>query len=220
MGNTFCATAISSYAGFWIALAITFTPGGFAIISTIESAQGPDAFYDSFAFFIFVCKPPSSSSLLRFIQVSASVLPHWLKTQTQGWFIFTTIIVIATLRSNLALFFVFFCLDLVFLLLGIGYLHRDTKGSPNISIIKAASVFSSLTAFGAWYCALAGLLNESNRYVLLSLSPFPSSAMAPSRNGFDTDQVWLSFFLVPVIHFPWSVTGRENRSRKTERATV
>ena len=118
---------------------------------------------------------------------SAFVLPYWLKTQTQGWFIFTTIIVIATLRSNLALFFVFFCLDLVFLLLGIGYLHRDAKGSPNISVIKAASLFSLLTAFAAWYCALAGLLNESNRYVLFSLSPFPSSTMTPSRNGFDTD---------------------------------
>lgn len=57
VGNTFCATAISSYAGFWIALAITFTPGGFAIISTIESAQGLGAFYDSFAFFLFVCEP-------------------------------------------------------------------------------------------------------------------------------------------------------------------
>ena len=65
VGNTFCATAISSYAGFWIALAITFTPGGFAIISTIESAQGPSAFYDSFAFFLFVCEPPSSSFLLE-----------------------------------------------------------------------------------------------------------------------------------------------------------
>lgn len=179
VGNTFCATAISSYAGFWIALAITFTPGGFAIISTIETAQGPSAFYDSFAFFIFVCEPPSSFLFLRFIPGSAFVPPYWLKTQTQGWFIFTTVIVIATLRSNLALFFVFFTLDLVFLLLGIGYLHRDAEGGPNISVIKAASLFSLLTAFAAWYCALAGLLNESNRYVLLSLSPSPPAPWLP-----------------------------------------
>lgn len=179
VGNTFCATAISSYAGFWIALAITFTPGGFAIISTIESAQGPSAFYDSFAFFLFVCEPPSSSFFLRLIPGSAFVLPYWLKTQTQGWFIFTTVIVIATLRSNVALFFVFFTLDLVFLLLGIGYLHRDAKGSPNISVIKAGSLFSLLTAFAAWYCALAGLLNESNRYVLLSLPPSSPAPWLP-----------------------------------------
>lgn len=76
VGNTFCATAISSYAGFWIALAITFTPGGFAIISTIESAQGIGAFYDSFAFFLFVCEPPSSSLFFRFIPASAFVLPY------------------------------------------------------------------------------------------------------------------------------------------------
>lgn len=61
VGNTFGATALSSYGGFWIAIAITFTPGGFAIISTIEGEQGPGAFYDSFAFFIFVSEPPSSS---------------------------------------------------------------------------------------------------------------------------------------------------------------
>lgn len=54
VGNTFGATALSSYGGFWIAIAITFTPGGFAIISAIEGEQGPGAFYDSFAFFIFV----------------------------------------------------------------------------------------------------------------------------------------------------------------------
>ncbi|MCJ1347778.1 hypothetical protein MMC31_006007, partial [Peltigera leucophlebia] len=132
VGNTLCATALASYAGFWISLAITLTPGGFAIISTIETAQGPGAFYDSFAFFFF------------------------------GWFIFTTFVVVATLRSNLAFFFIFFSLDLVFLLLGIGYLHRDAKGGPNISIIKAASLFSLLTAFAAWYTAVALLLDESN----------------------------------------------------------
>lgn len=63
MGNTFGATALSSYGGFWIALAITLTPGGFAIISTIEAEQGPSAFYDSFSFFIFVSNFPPASLL-------------------------------------------------------------------------------------------------------------------------------------------------------------
>lgn len=58
VGNTFGATALSSYGGFWIAIAITFTPGGFAIISTIETEQGASAFYDSFGFFIFVSNAP------------------------------------------------------------------------------------------------------------------------------------------------------------------
>ena len=35
MGNTFGATALSSYGGFWIAYGITFTPGGFQIIESI-----------------------------------------------------------------------------------------------------------------------------------------------------------------------------------------
>lgn len=210
VGNTFCATAISSYAGFWIALAITFTPGGFAIISTIESAQGPSAFYDSFAFFLFVCKPPSSFFFLRFIPGSAFVLPYWLKTQIQGWFIFTTVIVFATLRSNLALFFVFFTLDLVFLLLGIGYLHRDAKGSPNISVIKAASLFSLLTAFAAWYCALAGLLDESNRYVLLSHPPSLSAPWLPHAMALILIKYDLASSLSPLFIFHGLSPGGRN----------
>jgi hypothetical protein len=30
----------------------------------------------------------------------------------------------------------------------------------------------------------------------------------------------LSFFVIPVMHFPWSATGMENRAKKSEKATV
>lgn len=90
MGNTFGATALSSYGGFWIALAITLTPGGFAIISTIEAEQGPSAFYDSFSFFIFVSNFPPS--LLVFekhpppgpLLLVAPAEPADLKTQSNA----------------------------------------------------------------------------------------------------------------------------------------
>jgi succinate-acetate transporter protein len=35
VGNTFGATALSSYGGFWISFAIILTPGGFDIIGTL-----------------------------------------------------------------------------------------------------------------------------------------------------------------------------------------
>lgn len=50
VGNTFSATALSSYGAFWISMAITYTPGGFKVMATLEEADGGSRgmFYDSF----------------------------------------------------------------------------------------------------------------------------------------------------------------------------
>ena len=53
---------------------------------------------------------------------------------------------------------------MAFLLLGIGYLEADAVG-PKSSCIKAGGVFGLLAAFLAWYNALAGILDDSNRYM-------------------------------------------------------
>lgn len=82
---------------------------------------------------------------------------------SQGWFIFTTLLLLATLRSTVAFFSLFFFLDLTFLLLGVGYLHRNSADAPNPPIIKAGGFFGLLTAFLAWYNAVAGILDDSNR---------------------------------------------------------
>ena len=55
-------------------------------------------------------------------------------------------------------------------------------GKPNTPIVKAGGFFALLAAFMAWYNALAGIADDSN-----------------------------SFFLVPVVHFPWSAKGKERR---------
>lgn len=54
VGNTFGATALSSYGGFWIAFGIVLTPG-FAIPASIEKVGGTASFLDSFGFFLMVC---------------------------------------------------------------------------------------------------------------------------------------------------------------------
>lgn len=152
VGNTFGATALSSYGGFWIAFAIVLTPGGFDIEAAYTAAgSGPNDFTNAFGLFLI------------------------------GWFIFTFILVMCTLRSTVAFFLLFFFLDMAFLLLGIGYLQA-TDGAPSVPIIKAGGWFGLFAAFMAWYNAFAGIADDSN-----------------------------SFFVVPVAHFPWSEKGRENR---------
>lgn len=50
-GNTFGATALSSYGGFWLSFAIILTPGGFNIVSGLGGEEAP-AFLNSFGFFL------------------------------------------------------------------------------------------------------------------------------------------------------------------------
>lgn len=56
IGNTFGATVLSSYGGFWISIAIIFIPGGFEIMPALEEAGGGTTtmFYDSFSLFLWV----------------------------------------------------------------------------------------------------------------------------------------------------------------------
>ena len=49
VGNTFGATALSSYGGFWIGTAIILTPGGFNIV-TAEATE----FDTAFGFYLMV----------------------------------------------------------------------------------------------------------------------------------------------------------------------
>lgn len=149
VGNTFGATALSSYGGFWISIAIIETPA-FAI----PAAYGTDsAFNNAFGLFFI------------------------------GWWIFTTILLLCTLRSTISFFLLFFFLDIAFLMLAISRLHQSDDGVINSHLNNAGGFFGLLAAFLAWYTALAGMIDSTN-----------------------------SFFPVPVGHFPWSETGR-NREK-------
>lgn len=119
LGNTFGATAFSSYGGFWISFAIILTPGGFEIASAYSSAGG-NMFLSALGFFLI------------------------------GWWIFTTIMLICTLRSSVAFFTLFFTLDLAFLLLAIAHFHPTDAGAPNQECLKAGGFFGLLSAFSAW----------------------------------------------------------------------
>jgi succinate-acetate transporter protein len=156
VGNTFGATALSSYGGFWLAFAIVLTPGGFEIEKslTVTASDGTTSVV------------PFANSMGLFLM---------------GWFIFTTILVFCTLRSTVAFFILFFTLDLTFLLLGIAYLLHDDAGTPNANIQKAGGFFGFLAAFAAWYNALAGLADNSNSFFVIPVAHFPWSATGRER---------------------------------------
>ncbi|GAA5924445.1 acetate uptake transporter family protein [Sporobolomyces koalae] len=127
VGNTFGATAFTSYGAFWLSFAFIISPW-----SSIAAAYGNDEamFGNALAFFLF------------------------------GWFIFTTIMTIASIRSSIALFMVFFTVDMTFLLLAISEL-----GIGNSAIIhKAGGGFGIVAAFLAWYVAAANLITPSTAF--------------------------------------------------------
>ncbi|CAG8949712.1 hypothetical protein HYFRA_00004030 [Hymenoscyphus fraxineus] len=154
VGNTFGATALSSYGGFWLSYAIISTPGGFGIAAAYTGAgKGVNDFNNALGYFLI------------------------------GWFIFTFLLVLCTLKSTVAFFMLFFTLDLAFLFLAIGHLEADATGKVYLNAQKAGGYFGLFAAFLAWYNALAGIADSSN-----------------------------SFFIIPVAHFPWSAKGRELRA--------
>jgi succinate-acetate transporter protein len=183
IGNTFGATVLSSYGGFWISLAITFIPGGFNIEGAlIEADNGsPIMFYNAFAIYLMVClsesyKPPMDGFQLSWRGRAKSTNFH------QGWFIFTFLIMLCTVKSTVAFFSLFFFVDLAILLIALGYFLPTAEGLPNPKLLEAGGLFALLGAFLAWYNAFAGIADNSN-----------------------------SFFLVPVVHFPWSEKKRNER---------
>ena len=56
IGNTFGATALSSYGGFWLSFAIVLTPGGFEIQTTLAEKGGMTMFYNSMGLYLMVSK--------------------------------------------------------------------------------------------------------------------------------------------------------------------
>ncbi|KAH0437830.1 hypothetical protein CcaCcLH18_03726 [Colletotrichum camelliae] len=157
VGNTFGATALSSYGGFWISYAILLTPNWNIIGTDGPYAANYSDHYSAVGFFL------------------------------TGWFIFTTLLLLCTLRSTVVFFLLFFTLDLAFLFLACeNYAANNGALTAMRNLQICGGTFGMLAAFLAWYCALAGIQDDSN-----------------------------SFFQVPVFHLPWSDKGREIRKAKS-----
>jgi len=116
-GNTFGATAFTSYGAFWLSFAAIFVPGT-GILDAIVKANA----------------------------VGPAVGLYLL-----GWTIFTGLMLLGTLRINMALVTVFALLFLAFLALTIGAL----AGSSAFNVL--GGWLGIVTALAAWYTALAGI---------------------------------------------------------------
>ena len=142
-GNTFGATAFCSYGGFWLAVAFSLAPL-FGGKNLAELAG----------------------------TTTATDTAHGVGLFLLGWTIFTGLMFLGTLRSNLALMAVFFFLFLTFLALTIGWLNGlPTPGSGALTWVNIGGWLGIITALLAWYTALAGIL-ESGR-ATFRLPTFP-----------------------------------------------
>lgn len=74
-------------------------------------------------------------------------------------------------------------------MLAIAYMYENSELQPNPSCVKAGGAFGLMAAFLAWYNALAGIADTSN-----------------------------SFFIIPVVHLPWSETGKKRRGKTEHQA--
>jgi len=137
VGNTFGATALSSYGGFWLAYAVIIIPG-FHVTDSYKSAKDVET---AISFFLF------------------------------GWFIFTFLMLVATLRHSVVFIFLFFTLDMAFLFLALGAYTGNSKCSV------AGGYFGLFAAFAAWYAAIAQILTSDNSYFTLPMVSLQKKAI-------------------------------------------
>jgi len=135
-GNTFGATAFTSYGGFWLSYATIFIPGS-GVLSAYENES---ELHSALGFYLAV------------------------------WFIFTAIMTVGALRSNLGLVLLFFFLTMTFMFLMIG------EYIANVNIVKAGGGLGILTAFIAYYVGAANLFSRDSSYVALPLVPLRRTA--------------------------------------------
>src|SRR5436305_10513048 len=143
--NTFAANAFCSYGGFWLAVAFTLSPL-FGGKNLVDLASAGAATDAAKGVGIFLL----------------------------GWTIFTGLMFLGTLRSNLALMGVFFFLFLTFLALTIGWLSGlPTAGSGSLTWVNIGGWLGIITALLAWYTALAAILESGP--ATFRLPTFPRS---------------------------------------------
>ncbi|KAL3465016.1 GPR1/FUN34/yaaH family-domain-containing protein [Aspergillus heterothallicus] len=146
--------------------------------------------YGAFWISVGIIFTPGGFNIMGSLQEAAggsnSMFYDSLGLMLMAWFIFTVLMTLITLKSTVAFFTLFFCADISLLLLGVGYLHRDAAtGMPTAGLTKSGGFFAILCAFLCWYNAFAGLADPSN-----------------------------SFFVPPVVHFPWSEMGRRRAGKQ------
>ena len=145
IGNTFGATALSSYGGFWISFGFILTPGFGIVASYTDAKTGVSTFNEPLALYLW------------------------------AWFIFTTLCMILTLRSTVAFASLFITLDFAFLFLALGEQLAVSSAHTAAHCTTAGGAFGLCAAFLAWYNMFAGMADSSNFWCNMPVSHLPWS---------------------------------------------
>lgn len=146
-GNTFGALAFTSYGGFWMSFAVIFVP--FFNVSPAYLTDVPE-FLQAIGHYL-IC-----TALF-------SLVIHVL-----GWFVFSTILTVGTIRSSVALCGLFLIVAMTFLTLAIGYYRNSDE-----SFIKAGGYLGLIGSVLAFYNAFAVVWNVENSFFQLPVGEFP-----------------------------------------------
>lgn len=145
IGNTFGATALSSYGGFWISFGVILTPAFGIVDSYTNKDTGVSDFNDVFALYLW------------------------------AWFIFTTLCMLLTLRSTVAFASLFIVLDAAFLFLALAEQNAVSSPSASATLGKTGGAFGLVAAFLAWYNMFAGMADSTNFWFNIPVSHLPWS---------------------------------------------
>lgn len=124
-----------------------------------------------------------------------------------GWFVFTVLMTLATVRSNLIFFLLFLTVAMAFLLLSLSFLDNTgtTPAMQNAILAHAGGGFAMIAAFLAWWTMYAGVANRENSFFLV---PSQFACTLQVENGLGELMAALAF------PFPWSPEGRSSRGRR------
>jgi len=132
-GNTYGALAFTSYGGFWLSFA-ALSVTSFGFLDGYFAVANPD---------------PAD-------------LNNGLGIYLLSWCMFSFFMFIASHRTTVVLFVLFFFVTLTFLMLAIGKFCDD-----NIHCKQAGGALGIIAACIAWYGSFAGLLTKKNSYFTL-----------------------------------------------------
>lgn len=86
---------------------------------------------------------------------------------TIGWFIFTLIMTVGTVRTSFAFFGLFVSLSATFFILAIGCYNDQ-----NADCMKVGGYFGLITALFGWYNGCALMWNRDNSWITLPVGQF------------------------------------------------
>ena len=153
IGNTFGATVLSSYGGFWISFGVILTPAFGIVDAYTNTKTGVSDFNDIFALYLW------------------------------AWFIFTFLCTLLTLRSTVAFASLFILLDGTFLCLALSQQYAVTAASASASFQKAGGALGVVAAFLAWYNMFAGMADKTNFWFEIPVSHLPWSEERKSNRS-------------------------------------